>query len=131
MVLLIVSLAGGLGALARFLLDGLVRERLVRERLVPGRATTPFPWGTVVINVTGSFLLGVLAGLALWHGLDPDVRAVAGTGFCGGYTTFSAFGVETVRLAEDGRHRLALANMAGSTAAALLAAAAGLALASL
>ena len=83
-----------------------------------------FPWGTWVINVTGSFALGVLTGLALHHGLDPHVVSVLGTGICGGYTTFSTFNVESVRLAEDGSLTGAVANITGSIAAGLLAGAA-------
>ena len=111
--------AAAIGAPARFLVDEFVQH-------ATGRA---FPWGTSVINVTGSLLLGFLSGLVLYHAVSPDVRLVLGTGFCGAYTTFSTFSFETVRLIETGRSRAALGNVAVSTGAALLAAAAGLALA--
>lgn len=108
--------AGGLGAAARYLLDGWVQTRVDR----------PLPVGTFVINVSGSFVLGLLVGLVLAHRLSPDVRLIAGTGFLGGYTTFSTFAYETVQLAAEGSRRLALANVAGSVTAGIVAAAAGL-----
>jgi CrcB protein len=111
--------AAGLGAPARYLLDGWVQER----------TTGAFPWGTFVVNVTGCFLLGALTGLALYHGLDPTVRAVVGTGGIGAYTTFSTFTFETVRLAEEGVVDGAIRNALGSLVVGLAAAAAGLALA--
>lgn len=108
--------AGGLGAAARYLLDGWVQTRVDR----------PLPVGTFVINVSGSFVLGLLVGLVVAHGLNPDVRLIAGTGFLGGYTTFSTLAYETVQLAADGARRLALANVAVSATAGIVAAAAGL-----
>jgi len=108
--------AGGLGAVARYLVDGWVQDRV----------ETVLPLGTWVVNVTGSFLLGALAGLVIAHGLSPDVKLVAGTGFLGGYTTFSTFAFETVGLAEDGARTFAVVNVAASVAAGLLAATVGL-----
>ena len=87
-----------------------------------------FPWGTCVVNISGSFVLGVITGLALYHGLGVDSKLVFGTGFCGAYTTFSTFTYETVRLAEGGAVRAGIRNVAVNTAGGLLAAAAGLAL---
>lgn len=113
-----VSLAGGIGAIARYLLDSSVRSRWPVE----------FPVGTFLINITGSFILGVLTGLVIAHGASTDLRTIAGVGFCGGYTTFSAASVETVRLAEQRRWAACLSYAAGSLVLALLAAAAGLAL---
>ncbi|MDQ6649408.1 MAG: fluoride efflux transporter CrcB [Actinomycetota bacterium] len=120
MIVLGVALAGAVGAPARFLLDTWLSERLARA----------FPWGTLVVNVSGSLLLGVVAGLGLYHGLPDTPRLLLATGFCGAYTTFSTFAVETVRLARDGARGAAVANTVGSLVAGLLAAAAGLALAS-
>jgi CrcB protein len=111
-----IAVAGGAGAGARYLLDGWVQHRVDR----------PLPVGTFVINVSGSFVLGLLVGLVVAHGLSPDARLIAGTGFFGGYTTFSTLAYETVRLAEDGSRRLALANVAVSVTAGIAAAAAGL-----
>jgi CrcB protein len=100
------------GAVTRYLLDGAIR----------GRAGGRFPWGIWAVNVSGSLLLGLLAGAEV--GGVPLL--VAGTGFCGAYTTFSTFAYESVTLAEDGRRDLAAANAVGSVAAGLAAAAAGI-----
>ena len=86
-----VALAGALGALARYGVHGLVQSRVASQ----------FPFGTVVVNVTGSFVLGLVVGLATYQGLDADVRTVVGTGFIGAYTTFSSFSYETFGLFED------------------------------
>ncbi|RDV45844.1 fluoride efflux transporter CrcB [Leifsonia sp. ku-ls] len=117
-VLLVVAvgLAGGVGAVARFVLDGVLRARV----------RVAFPLGTTVINVTGSFLLGLVTGLALAHGLPPEWRAVLGTGFLGGYTTFSTASYETVRLAQQRRYRAALMNGVAMLVLALAAAGLGL-----
>jgi CrcB protein len=112
---LAVGLGAALGAVLRYLLDRAVAAR------VPG-----FPAGTWVINVSGSLGLGVLTGLATRHGLSVNVVAVAGTGTCGGYTTFSTFNFETVRLAEEGSGVTGLVNIAVSVATGLAAAAVGL-----
>jgi len=84
--------AGGLGAVARLLLDGMVRQR-----------TEATGFGTMVINLTGSLLLGLVTGLAAASVLPEALRLVLGTGFLGGYTTFSTASVETVRLAQQRR----------------------------
>jgi CrcB protein len=116
--LFLVVAAGGLvGAPARYLLD----------QAVTRRAGSRLPWGTLVINLSGSLLLGFLAGLALAGHLPPDVKALLGTGFCGAYTTYSTFTFETVRLLEDGRLLDAAVNILVSVGAGLAAAAAGLA----
>jgi len=113
--------AGALGAPARYLLDGWVRAR------TGGR----FPWGTFVVNVSGSSALGLLSGLVLYHGFPEVPEVVLGTGFCGAFTTFSTFSFDTVRLLEDGETGRALLNALGTLVAGVGAAAAGLALASL
>ena len=116
-----VALAGALGAPARYLV----------ERIARTRWPSPWPWGTFVVNISGSFALGVVVGLVLAQGLDPDVRTIAGTGFLGAYTTFSTYAYETVRVAADRppRRGLAVAYASGSVVASVLAAAVGLALA--
>jgi CrcB protein len=96
---------GAVGALARFRLDGLVQQRAAGE----------FPFGTLVVNVLGSFCLGLLVGLSV--GGDPLL--LAGTALLGSFTTFSTWMLETDRLAEDGEGRLALANLAVSVVAGL------------
>lgn len=114
-------LAGAAGAVARYVVDGVVTDR------INGR----FVWGTLVINVTGSLLLGLVTGLGLNHGFPRTPRLILGTGFCGAYTTFSTFTFETVRLLEEGPTRVALWNAVGTLAAGALAAAAGLGVAAL
>lgn len=118
MTALWLSLAGGIGAITRYGLDTRLRARWRVE----------FPVGTLLINVSGSLILGVVTGLVIAHGASTDLRAIVGTGFCGGYTTFSAASVETVRLAEQRRWVACLSYSAGSLLLALLAAGVGLAL---
>ena len=120
-IIILVGVAGGLGAATRFVVDGLVRSR----------ARTALPVGTIIINVTGSFLLGLLAGAVIVHAAPAELQAIAGTGFLGGYTTFSTASFETVRLIQSRRTGLALLNGIGTAVAAVAAAAAGLALGSL
>jgi fluoride exporter len=116
-----VAVLGAVGAVCRYLLDRQVMGRLSRPRL---------PWGTFVINASGAFVLALLTGLALHHELSSTAKTWLGTGFCGAFTTFSTFAFETHRLAEDGRWRAALVNVAGGLVVGLALAAAGLALAS-
>lgn len=111
-----IALAGSLGATSRFVLDGHLKARF-------GGA---FPWATFIINVTGSFILGIVTGILLKHHNFNDVEAIIGVGFCGGYTTFSTASFETVRLLERREYRRALANAAGGLAATIVAAAIGL-----
>lgn len=89
------------------------------------------PWGTVVINGSGTLVLGLIAGLVRFHGVSPTVMTVLGTGFCGAYTTFSTFTYETVRLAEDGELTAAAVNVGATLLLGIAAATAGLALAAL
>jgi CrcB protein len=121
LLVLAVAVAGGAGAVARLVLDGALRSRVAIN----------FPLGTTVINVTGSFLLGLVTGLALAHGLPVEWRAILGTGFLGGYTTFSTASYETVRLAQQRRYRAAFVNGFGMLVLALAAAGLGLWLGSL
>ena len=111
--------AGALGAPARYLLDGFVQDR----------TEGAFPWGTFVINVTGSFLLGLITGAALYHAFPTTPKVWLGTGFCGSYTTFSTFTFETVRLLEAGAISEAFLNAAASLLTGALFAAGGLAIA--
>lgn len=109
MTALLVFLGAAAGASLRYLADRFVRSR----------HPSPFPWATLAVNVAGSFLLGCLVGAA------PAVWALAGTGFCGGLTTYSTFSYETASLAEQGRRGQALANAVVSVAAGVGAAALG------
>ncbi|WP_104137607.1 MULTISPECIES: fluoride efflux transporter CrcB [unclassified Cryobacterium] len=111
-----IACAGGVGAAARFYLDGLVRSRL-------GGA---FPFGTIIINVSGSLLLGLVTGLALNYLLAPEWSLLLGVGLLGGYTTFSTASFETVRLAQQRRYLAALANGIGMLVASVSGAALGL-----
>ena len=105
-----IALAGGLGALARFALDTAIARR----------NRTGFPLGTIVINVTGSFLLGLVAGWLLTGALGP-IGAIAGTGFLGGYTTFSTASVEAARLLRAGRGWSTVLHAVGMLVAGVLA----------
>ncbi len=96
-VLMVIGLIGGGGAVCRFLLDGAVSRRA-------GRA---FPFGTLAVNLTGAFLLGLLVGVAPGGG---DAGRLLGTGFLGAYTTFSTWALESHRLGEDGQLRLGAVN---------------------
>ncbi len=118
MTVVLVAVLGGVGAATRFVVDGSVRARWSRV----------FPVATLVVNVTGSFLIGLLTGAHLYHGLGPAWLAAATTGFCGGYTTFSTAMVETVRLIQAGELRRATVNALGSLLLCLAAAAAGVGL---
>lgn len=104
--LMAMLVAGGLGAVARFVLDSAVRSRL----------TTQFPVGTLVVNAIGSLLLGILTAAVLRDGLSASLTLIGGTGFLGGFTTFSTACVETVRLVQQGRRGWALANLLGAAA---------------
>lgn len=119
MTVVAVMVAGALGAVARFVVDGAVKRRW----------STTFPWATFIINVTGSLLLGLVAGVVTYHAVSADLKAIVGTGFCGGYTTFSTASFESVRLAEGRTGLLAVANVVGSVVAATAACAVGLLLA--
>jgi fluoride exporter len=110
-VLLTIGLAGGAGAIARFLLDGAVAGRLGRE----------FPYGTLAVNLCGAFALGVIVGVAL----DQDAYRIAGTGLLGAFTTFSTWAFESHRLGEDGQLRLGVVNLAVSLVLGLAVAWAG------
>lgn len=121
MLTLGISLAAGLGAVLRYVVDLVVQHR----------SRGDFPYGTMLINVTGSFLLGLITGLALHHGLPSSAALIIGTGLAGGYTTLSTWAWETVALAETGDVLEGVLNVIGSFAAGLAAAALGLGLATL
>ena len=109
---LLVALGGAFGATARYVVAGLVH-----------RATSPFfPWGTFIVNVTGCFVFGLVAGLGDARGvITPNLRAFVLVGILGGYTTFSSFTFETMSLARGGQIPHALANVLGQVTLGLLA----------
>jgi len=113
--------AAGAGAPLRYLVDSAISYR----------ARGAFPWGTLIVNASGSLLLGLLTGLALYHAFPDTPRFVLGTGFCGAYTTFSTFSFETIRLVEEGAIDVAVRNALGNLVITTSAAAVGLALAAL
>lgn len=118
-VLLGVMVMGALGAAARYLLDGYLSDRM----------GSSFPWGIMIINVSGSFAIGlVYASLTSRSVLDPSLRVWVTTGFIGAYTTFSTVSLETAQLVQQQSYALAFANSAGSLAAGIVAAGLGLAL---
>ena len=107
-----VAAGGALGSVARYLLGAVIQDR----------AATALPLGTLVINVTGSLLLGFLMRLGLdTSAFSPEMRFFLTTGFCGGYTTFSTFSYETVRLLEDGEYGTASVYIASSVLLSILA----------
>lgn len=111
---LIVFLGSGLGGLVRWAASGFIAARW-------GEA---FPWGTLVVNVTGSFLIGFFATLTAPFGrfvAPPSIRLFFMVGVCGGYTTFSSFSFQTLKLAEEGQWMRAGANVVFSVVLCLLA----------
>ncbi len=112
---MLVAMGGALGSVGRFWLAGLV-----------GRfAGTAFPWGTVLINIVGSFAIGWLAAATMRSAHAQAWQAFAMAGLCGGFTTFSAFSLQTVDLLRDGRVAAAAANVGLSVALCVLGAALG------
>ena len=114
-------IAAAVGAPLRYLIDASIGDRVEGV----------FPWGTFVINASGSLLFGVISGLALYHAFPQTSKVILGTGFCGSYTTFSTFSFETVRLVEEGALGEAFRNAFGTLVVCAGAAAVGLALAAL
>jgi fluoride exporter len=112
--LVLVVLGGALGAPLRYLTDLWIQS--VHDSV--------FPWGTFTVNVSGSLVLGGVAG-AVTVGAPNEVLTLVGTGFCGALTTFSTFGFEIVRLVEEGSWLAAALNAATSIGFGLLACAAG------
>ena len=115
---LLVAVGGAVGAPLRYLTD----------RFVSSRHDSLFPWGTFIVNVVGSFLLGLLAGAALVGAGTSDLGLLLGVGLCGALTTYSTFSYETARLFEQRARLYAVANIAGSVLAGLVAVTAGYAL---
>lgn len=111
--ILLVALGGAIGSVARYSLSGLVLRHTIDWR---------FPAGTFAVNVIGCLVAGILAGLAERHHLlSAEMRVFLFTGLLGGFTTFSAFGLETMHLLKRGDVSVAIANVVLSVAAGLLA----------
>ena len=115
MIWFAIAIAGALGASTRYLVDHLVSTRL----------SGVFPWGTFTINVSGSFLAGLVTGLLLAGRVSAATATVVAGGFLGAYTTFSTAMYETARLLEDGATRVAFGNLLLPLAASVAAAALG------
>lgn len=113
-----VALGGAVGSMSRFAFGAMIQRW----------SGAPFPIGTLVVNVTGSFLLGFLMRYALATStITPEVRALLTTGFCGGYTTFSTFSYESVALLDSGQYGRAGLYVALSVVLSVLGTVAGLA----
>ena len=107
-----IAAGAAVGGVSRYYLASSLQQRF----------GTAFPWGTLVVNVTGSLLLGVLIRYALaTPAISVELRALLTTGFCGGYTTFSTFSFETAALIEEGQYERAGAYVLGSVVLSLLA----------
>ncbi len=116
-----VAVAGGVGSALRFVIDGLIRARFA----------TAAPTGVVTINITGSFLLGLITGLALAGSVTEEWRLVLCTGLLGGYTTFSTASLDTVRLLRRRRILAGVLHGLGTLVACVAAGGLGLVLAGL
>jgi CrcB protein len=117
--LLLIGVGGFAGAIARYLVDTVVSDR----------TGGGFPWGTLVINLSGSFVLGLLFALTTERAILPaDIRGPVMIGFLGAYTTFSTFMLESWRLIEAGSWGAAIANLGGSVVLGLVAVVAGMAI---
>ena len=115
---LLIAVAGGAGAALRALVI----------HHVGIRRSDPLPLGTVLVNASGSLLLGILTGLSLYHGLGTHLLAIIGTGLCGGYTTWSTASWETIHLLRTGHRTTAMLYTVGGLGVCLAAAVAGVAL---
>jgi CrcB protein len=120
-VAVFVGIAGSIGSVSRYLIDGFVQDRV----------SGAFPFGTNTVNVSGSFILGVTTGLLWYHGLPSHDEVILGVGFCGGLTTWSTASWEIVRLAEEGLPAKALSHALLGLAASIATAALGIGLAAL
>ena len=113
---LLVFLGAGLGANARFWLGGWVQSRMVGN----------FPWGTMLINITGSLIIGLFVAMFMKLQWQMGWRLFVGVGILGGYTTFSSYSLETVELWQSGSYSVALGYVIASNLASILGCAAGL-----
>ena len=117
MPLLLIGLGGFAGAISRYLVDGFVTDRTAGA----------FPWGTLAVNLSGSFVFGLLFAMTAERAILPaDIRGPVMIGFIGAYTTFSTFMLESWVLIENGSYASAVANLGGSVLLGLVAVVAGL-----
>jgi fluoride exporter len=110
---LVVAVGGAIGTVGRYFLSGVVANAFGQT----------FPWGTLIINVSGSFVIGFFAGLSGPDGrlmVSGTTRQFVMTGLCGGYTTFSSFSLQTLNLMNDGEWLYASGNVLGSVFLCLL-----------
>lgn len=110
---LYVALGGALGSMSRYWLSGFIANRFGQS----------FPWGTVIVNITGCFIIGFFNTLTVAEGrvaAPPDVRTFFMIGICGGYTTFSSFSLQTLALAQEGEWLYAAGNVMLSVVLCLL-----------
>ncbi|MCE7963067.1 MAG: fluoride efflux transporter CrcB [Acidobacteria bacterium ACB1] len=106
--ILLVGIGGLIGSILRYLASVFFAEHV----------NSPFPYATLIVNIVGCFLIGLLFAVSdRWEVLSPEWRILLTTGFCGGFTTFSTFSYESVRLMQDGEMLFAFANVAVSVLA--------------
>jgi CrcB protein len=117
MILFLIAVGGAAGSLLRYLVGGSIQRF----------STTGFPVGTLFVNIVGCFLIGVFVRFLLHTQTSPEMRALLVVGFCGGFTTFSTFSIETVGLIEGGEYARAATYIAGSVLLCLMATFAGMA----
>lgn len=119
MALMLIGLGGFAGAISRYLVDGFVAER----------TGGGFPWGTLAVNASGTFLLGLIFAMTAERAILPsEIRGPLMIGYLGAYTTFSTYLLESWRLVEGGAWGVALTNLGGSIAVGVIAVVAGLAI---
>jgi CrcB protein len=109
--ILLVGIGGFVGSIGRYLLSQFVELRIF----------TSFPLGTFAVNIIGCFIIGLLYGLTIRGAASPEIRFLLATGFCGGFTTFSTFSLESMTLLQDGQFWFVFLYMAGSLLAGLAA----------
>lgn len=103
-MIIVIGIGGAIGAVLRYL----------ASHHFAGLLGTSFPWGTLVINLFGSFLLGILYGLSINFPLDPHIKGFIGTGLLGAFTTFSTFSIENLIMLRDGNYLAMMSYLAGT-----------------